>query len=111
MTTTTPGQTTLHDLGAEFLNLYRLALDPQTQEAQWQMGMTPTPREDTGERSKNVVSDPTPLIALDGRRLKLRDAVVNAEDALASAMETVIRVRTNLEQAIRDDQDEQKVPA
>jgi hypothetical protein len=52
-------------------------------EAQWQMGTTPKPREDTTERSRGTTSDPVYATLVDGNRVKLRDAVVKAEKARA----------------------------
>jgi len=54
-------------------------------DAQWQAGKTPVPREDTTERSKGLTSDPTPTVAADTRRLALRLAVIEAEQALEKA--------------------------
>jgi hypothetical protein len=51
-------------------------------DAQWQPSVTPTPREDTTERSKGGHNDPTSAVVSDDRRLALRAAVVKAEHTL-----------------------------
>lgn len=68
--------------------------------AQWQAGRTPTPREDTTERSRNMVSDPTPSIVADGRRLELRAAVIAAQAAILEAHEILGQAGTNLQAAV-----------
>ncbi|AXH47337.1 hypothetical protein SEA_EDEN_42 [Microbacterium phage Eden] len=75
--------TTLETFGATYLRLQQLLAD--VGEAQWKAGATPRPVEDTTERSKGTTSDPTPTIVVDGRRLALRAAVIEAEQALEKA--------------------------
>lgn len=71
-------------------------------EAQWQPGKTPTPREDTTERSKGMVSDPTPSAVADPRRLKLRIAVITAEARLDQAGRQLQIAEDELTQALTD---------
>ncbi|UGL61856.1 hypothetical protein SEA_FRANKLIN22_43 [Microbacterium phage Franklin22] len=75
--------TTLETFGATYLRLQQLLAD--VGESQWKAGATPRPVEDTTERSKGTKSDPTPAIVLDGRRLALRAAVIEVEQALEKA--------------------------
>lgn len=99
----TPTDNLLEGFGAAWLRLWAITNDPETQEAQWQPGMTPVPREDTTERSKNLTNDPTPTIAMDGRRLALRDAVKEAERALEVAARVLQDTARKLAEALGDD--------
>ncbi|KJL31902.1 DUF7169 domain-containing protein [Microbacterium azadirachtae] len=74
---------TLELFGAAYLRTHALIGDAA--EAQWQAGATPRPIEDTTERSKGPVSDPTVYHLLDGRRIALREAVIEAEKSLREA--------------------------
>ncbi|RDV46665.1 hypothetical protein DOE76_01060 [Leifsonia sp. ku-ls] len=74
---------TLERFGAANLRVRQLLAD--SREAQWRAGKTPVPKEDTTERSKGLVSDPTANIVLDTRRVALREAALAAERALADA--------------------------
>jgi hypothetical protein len=65
-------------------------------EAQWQPGQTPQPREDTTERSRGMVADPTYNIAVDGRRVELRGAVVQAEHTLADSLKMLRELNDHL---------------
>ena len=69
-------------------------------EAQWQPGRTPTPREDTSERSKGMVSDPTPSITADPRRQKLRAAVLEAEAVRATFRAALATAEEALSEAL-----------
>lgn len=74
---------TLERFGAANLRVRQLLAD--SREAQWRAGKTPVPKEDTTERSKGLVNDPTANIVLDTRRVALREAALAAERALADA--------------------------
>jgi len=74
---------TVETFAATFLRLKQLVAD--IGDAQWRAGKSPVPREDTTERSKGLTSDPTPSIVVDTRRLALRAAVIEAEQALEKA--------------------------
>lgn len=78
---------TLEAFGAAFLRVRQLLND--VGESQWRAGQSPVPREDTTERSKGLTSDPTPNIVVDARRLALRAAVIEAEQALEAAGRTL----------------------
>lgn len=73
---------TILDLGAAAYLRLEQALRASA-EAQWQMGNTPKPREDTTERRRGTTSDPVYATLVDGNRVKLRAAVVKAEKARA----------------------------
>lgn len=74
---------TLERFAAAYLRLRQLVSD--SAEAQWSAGRSPVPRDDTTERSKGLVRDPTPSIVLDPRRLALRAAAIEAEQVLEKA--------------------------
>ena len=74
---------TLETFGATYLRLRQLLDD--VGDSQWRAGQSPVPKEDTTERSKCLTSDPTPNIVVDARRLALRVAVIEAEQALERA--------------------------
>lgn len=74
---------TLETFGATYLRLAQLLAD--VGDSQWRAGQSPVAREDTTERSKGLTSDPTPNIVVDSRRLALRVAVIEAEQALEKA--------------------------
>lgn len=78
---------TTKDVLAEFGETYLAVLQllDDVEEAQWQPGKTPQPREDTNERALGMVSDPTASIVADGRRLQLRAAVIEAENTVTKA--------------------------
>ncbi|QCG77304.1 hypothetical protein SEA_BUBBABEAR_43 [Microbacterium phage BubbaBear] len=80
MTDTPP---TLETLMATYLRVRQLIAD--IGDAQWRAGKSPVPKEDTTERSKGLTSDPTPSIVVDSRRMALRLAVIEAEQALEKA--------------------------
>ncbi|WP_144722265.1 hypothetical protein [Cellulosimicrobium sp. TH-20] len=68
---------------------------------QWSASPRPRPREDTTERSKGgPPSDPTADVALDGRRLSLRAAVLTAEHSLGDAVDAVAAANKGLERAL-----------
>lgn len=73
----------LERFGAANLRVRQLLAD--SREAQWRAGKSPIPKEDTTERSKGLVNDPTANIVLDPRRVALRAAAVEAEGALVLA--------------------------
>lgn len=74
---------TLEAFGATYLRLRQLLDD--VGDSQWRAGQSLVPKEDTTERSKGLTSDPTPNIVVDSRRLALRAAVIEAEQALEKA--------------------------
>lgn len=80
MTTPPP---TLAVFAATYLRVRQLLSD--IGDAQWRAGKSPVPKEDTTERSKGLTSDPTPSITVDSRRMALRLAVIEAEQALEKA--------------------------
>lgn len=86
------------EFAADVLALSALLSDAN--EAQWQAGRTPVPREDTTERSKGLTSDPTPNIVADGRRLALRAEVIAAEQALLAARDQVKAAGRHLTDAL-----------
>lgn len=83
MTDTTNPLDTLERFGAANLRLRQLLAD--SREAQWRPGRSPVPKEDTTERSKGLVNDPTATTVLDTRRVALRAAALEAERALVEA--------------------------
>ena len=89
---------TLERFGAGYLRVRSLVDAAET--AQWQVPPVVRPRDDTTERSKGVTSDPTPAAALDGRRLRLRARVVEAEHALALAGRQLSAAERNLADAL-----------
>lgn len=78
------------------------ALLDASREAQWQVPPVQRPREDTTERSKGVTGDPTPRAALDGRRMRLRGRVVEAERAQRLALRQLSAAEANLRAALDD---------
>ena len=95
---TNPTPFDVKEFAADVLALSALTSDAQ--EAQWQAGKTPVPREDTTERSRGLVSDPTPSTVVDGRRLELRAAVIEAEQALEAAQLATRKAGRHLTAAI-----------
>lgn len=83
MTTTDTSLDSLEKFGAADLRVRQLLAD--SREAQWRAGKSPVPKDDTTERSKGLVNDPTANIVLDPRRVALRAAAVEAEGALVLA--------------------------
>ena len=80
MTTPPP---TLAVFAATYLRVRQLLAD--VGDSQWRAGKSPVPKEDTTERAKGLTSDPTPSIVVDSRRMALRLAVIEAEQALEKA--------------------------
>lgn len=72
----------------------------EAEDIQWQPSLTPKPREDTTERSKGGISDPTSAIVADDRRLAVRAAVISAEQALGDTERALVIARADLERAI-----------
>lgn len=72
----------------------------EADEAQWQAGKSPVPREDTTERSQGMTSDPTPTITADERRLGLRVAVIAAERELNEANRRLSAAAHHLSEAL-----------
>jgi hypothetical protein len=91
---------TAQSLGSNWLTLYRVSQDPHVNEASYQAGKTPVLRADTSERSKGMTSDPTATAALDGRRIKLREALDNADRELLAATAALQRAHERLADAI-----------
>lgn len=83
MTAPAPTAAVLEAFGATNLRVRQLLTD--SREAQWRAGKSPVPKEDTTERSKGLVNDPTATTTLDPRRVALRVAVIDAERALRQA--------------------------
>lgn len=80
--------------GAAYLRLTKLVAD--VGDSQWQAGSTAVPREDTTERSLGMVSDPTPSIVADRRRIELRADVLRAEAVLLSAIDAMTAAERHL---------------
>lgn len=77
------------------------ALLPEAVSRQWIASPVPRPREDTAERSKGGLSDPTGGTALDGRRMDVRDSVKRAEAILRESAVRTRGVRLYMERAIQ----------
>lgn len=92
--------TTLERFGAGYLRVRSLV--DAAEVAQWQAPPTVRPRDDPGGRQIGVTSDPTVRAALDGRRLRLRARVVEAEHALALAGRQLSAAERNLSDALGD---------
>lgn len=90
---------TLEAFGAAFLRVRQLLDD--VGESQWRAGQSPVPREDTTERAKGLTSDPTPNIVVDARRLALRAAVIEAEQALEKAGRTMQAAERHLTDSLQ----------
>lgn len=86
------------DTVAAYLTL--AALFEDAARVQWDRPYGPRPVEDTTERSRGVVSDPTAAIALDPRRLALRDAVKAAESCLEDSRRLLATAINDLEGAM-----------
>ena len=89
---------TLEAFAATYLRLRQLVAD--VGDSQWQPGVTPRAVDDTTERSKGTKSDPTPTIVVDGRRLALRAAVIEAEQALEKAGRVMQAAERHLNQKL-----------
>ena len=76
------------------------ALLPAAMDAQWSPSRVPSPRDDTEERSKGLASDPTAEIALDGRRLAVRDTVIRSQNAIRKTIVVLRGVRLAMEKAL-----------
>lgn len=96
MTDTAPS--ILDAFGATFLRTHQLLED--VGDSQWKPGRTPTLPEDTTERSKGLTSDPVVTAALDTRRIRLRDAVISAESAMADALTALAHAEAVLSKAL-----------
>lgn len=94
----TEAHPTLEAFGAGYLRVRQLLAD--VGDSQWRAGKSPVPREDTTERSKGLTSDPTPSIVVDSRRLALRAAAIEAEQALAKATQTLQAAERHLNDAL-----------
>ena len=73
---------------------------PEAYASQWKPAPIPKPREDTTERAKGGHADPTPSVALDGRRLALRAQVLRSERVVRDTVVAVRGVRRGLELAL-----------
>lgn len=69
----------------------------EAQEAQWKPSHVPQPRDDTSERAKGGHGDPTLATVVDDRRLALRAAVIQSEQALETAFATVRQAADRLQ--------------
>lgn len=96
----TPTSDLMEGFGAAWLRLLALVRSEEVQLAQWTSGNTPVRAEDAGVRSKGLVSDPTPTIAGDGRRMLLRARVLEAEGALVAAAQAMARAEDRLARAL-----------
>jgi hypothetical protein len=67
---------------------------------QWLPSVVPRPRDDTSERGKGGHSDPTPIVALDERRLAIRVQVRRSEALLRGTATNLRGVRRGLEIAL-----------
>ncbi|WP_432612527.1 DUF7169 domain-containing protein [Microcella alkalica] len=82
------------------LRVRQVLIDVDATEAEWRLGRTPVLKEDTTERSKGLVSDPTPHIVMDTRRRHVHDAAVKARRAMAHADRTLHVATKRLEAAL-----------
>lgn len=89
---------TLRTFTARVLRTQLLLNSASTEE--WRSGSTPQPREDTTERQKNNVNDPTFSAFADPRRQALRLAADVARAELAEAVDTLTRAADRLERAL-----------
>lgn len=87
MTDPTDPLDTLERFGAANLRVRQLLAD--SRESQWRPGRSPVAKEDTTERSKGLVNDPTATTTFDPRRVALRGATLEAERALSLAARTL----------------------
>lgn len=98
---TTATKSLLEGITASHLRLLALVRSSDIQDAQWQVGApTPLPAEDTNIRGKGMVSDSTANVAYDGRRLRLRAAVIEAESAMILASQAMSRAEDRLRKAL-----------
>lgn len=75
----------------------------EAREAQWTTGHSPAPREDTTERAKGQVNDPTFTAFSDTRRQAVRAAYVEAEAEHTAIMRTMRAAAAHLEAALAAD--------
>lgn len=74
-----------HEIEKEIAAMLTASLPPALSR-QWEASPVPKPREDTAERSSGGrPPNPTADVVLDGRRLAVRQAVIEAERALQRA--------------------------
>lgn len=71
----------------------------EADEAQWERSRKPGSAQSVG-RSKGTHADPTPGIAMDPARLRLRDAVRHAERTIIFAERDLERAKGRLERAL-----------
>lgn len=76
------------------------ALLPGAVSRQWTASPVPKPREDTTERASGGKSDPTGDTALDGRRIRVRECVREAEALLRQSAIRTRGVRRGMERAL-----------
>ena len=76
------------------------ALLDESEDAQWQQAPYASSRDEARIRGKGTVTDPTSSIALDGRRLRLRAAVVQAERELAETLKRLHQTHDRLEKSL-----------
>lgn len=89
--------TPLEPFAATYLRLQQLLAD--VGDSQWRAGKSPVPKEDTTERSRGLTSDPVPSIVTDTRRLALRAAAIEAEQALERAGRAMQAAERHLNEA------------
>lgn len=75
-------------------------LDAET--VQWSAAPRSAARGDTTERAKGVRSDPTPAVALDEKRLRVRAAVIGAERAIEDSTRSLRAADTALRVAVAE---------
>lgn len=90
-----------NEAAASWLRLQSKLIDANT--AQFQAGMSPALPEDTSERSKGVTSDPTFHAVADERRIKLRAAFKEAEQAQMLVQKAMAYATKRLEKALAED--------
>ena len=90
--------TTVRETTTEALQIARV-LDAAS-EIQWEAAPIPKPREDTTQRASGGHGDPTGDIVLDPRRQAVREAVKDAERALAQHLAILRDARHKLTTAV-----------
>lgn len=99
MSTHTPAPDYLTEFGREYLTTVQLLAEAQA--VQWDAAPVPRPSGDTSERAKGgPPNDPTAAVALDERRLAVRDAVDQGAFALAASTAALRAARERLAGAL-----------
>ena len=84
-------------------------LIPAATDAQWCLPPVPSSREEATERAIGTKTDPTALVSLDDKRLRLRAQVVRSANVLRHAIAALRGVRLGLASALLDWQGERGV--